>query len=93
MTKRAVTYHQGEECPVCPHCRETMYDFRPRWDCISRERFGRNEIIVTATGDCPECGRPVEVREYSSPHEMTGHTTAKMTETDFLYLHLTSGAA
>ncbi|KCZ47752.1 hypothetical protein HY17_04555 [Hyphomonas sp. CY54-11-8] len=70
-----------------------MHDFRPRWDCIRRERFGRNEIIITADGDCPECGRPVEVREYSSPSEMTGQTTAKMTETDFLYLHLTGGAA
>ena len=93
MKRMAVTYHQGEESPICPHCREAMYDFQPRWDSISREHFGENEIILTATGDCPECRRPVEVREYSSPSEMTGQTTAKMTETDFLYLHLTGGAA
>lgn len=85
------TKHKGEGAPVCPHCLQAMWDFRPLWESVCVTLLDGDDIAVAVDGDCPECGKPVCVREIRNGYELDGTAYRGMTETDKLYLNLTGG--
>ena len=87
--------HYLIDSPECPWCGELMDDFAPRWDGVVVMQHPDKPsgiCLVSADGDCPECGKPVRVIEERYGDTMRGHTEGRLTELDERYLKLRSQA-
>lgn len=83
--------HQGAEVPDCPWCGVQMDDFFVRWESVTVEDEGRRACVVSALGECPDCGRPVKVVELRRENSLTGRTEAEWTDKDRQFLREVRG--
>ena len=84
-------WHMGAESPECPWCKAIMDDFAPLWSdvvVIVDPEISPHYALVSADGDCPECGKPVRVVEHRSGNSIDGHTEGRLTQIDERYLAL-----
>jgi hypothetical protein len=83
----------GDDAPICPHCRESMYDLVLRLDAIETLEF-EGCVWLTANADCDVCAKPVRLERTVDGEDCTAitRTSARRTARDICYLENTTSA-